>query len=103
MQDKIYEKLDPLIRVGKRKFAIYPYGDLGIQVQNILIEKYKINDSVFIDISDELNSEYTILLVDMNRGEYYKTRVNLLEKVSQERVEKGFFRKKECKSNYASC
>ena len=86
MQDKLHEKLDSLIRAGKRKFAIYPYGDIGIQVQNILIEKYKINDSVFMDISDNIHSGYIILLVNMNRDEYYKTRAVLLEKVSQERI-----------------
>lgn len=86
MQNKIYEKLDVLIQAGKRKFAIYPYGEMGIQVQNILIENYKIEDSVFIDSSEKLDSEYIVLLVNMNRRDYYQTRTALLENVSQERI-----------------
>lgn len=91
MEDKIYEKLDVLIQAGKRKFAIYPYGEMGIQVQNILIENYKIEDSVFIDSSEKLDSEYIVLLVNMNRGEYYQTRTALLDNVSQERIVDVFF------------
>ena len=46
---EIKNTIEKIIRNGKRKFIIFPFGDVGMQVKNILNEVYGITDVVVLD------------------------------------------------------
>lgn len=83
---KIRKKINNIIKQGKTKFIIYPYGRLGCKVKNILDEKidviclcvdhYKFlenNDIYDIDIfkNDEF-SDYNVLICSDKKSSYHK-------------------------------
>ena len=89
IKEFIEEKLDE----GYRKFIIFPYGDVGIKVKNILNSAYGIQEAFILDnhlcqynqaikpldVMEEIDHEdYAVLFSSTNKDIYQELKANLL-------------------------
>lgn len=101
--DKANRVVGNLIRGGKREFAIYPFGRLGMQLKEILNQRYGIKEKYIIDnrlaeISENnciINLEQfekvnthniTVLLASDSENIYSEIRSQLFKYIDMERI-----------------
>lgn len=97
----IRQVIESQLDMGKRKFIIYPFGDVGIKVKNILNNSYGIKEDYIIDnhlcqYNSEIQSStifevidcslYTVLLSTTNQVIYKELKSILFPFFSEEQI-----------------
>ena len=97
----IRQAIESQLDMGKRKFIIYPFGDVGVKVKNILNNSYGIKEDYIIDnhlcqYNSEIQSStifetidcslYTILLSTTIQSIYEELKSVLIPYFSEEQV-----------------
>lgn len=97
----IRQAIESQLDMGKRKYIIYPFGDVGIKVKNILNNTYGIKEDYIIDNHlCQYNSEiqsltifetidcslYTVLLSTTNQSIYEELKFVLIPYFSEEQI-----------------
>jgi len=93
--------INKLVKSGKRKFILFPYGEWGSMVERNLVQRYGIKDSIIIDnglaeVSEKVHkidylkeidwSNYTVLLTSENESIYAEIRTQILDYVDMEHI-----------------
>ena len=92
--------IESQLEIGNRNFVIFPYGDIGIEVENILEKVYDISPIGIFDNSlykynskikplyliNELKTEYSVILASTNETIYLELKENLKEYIADEKI-----------------
>lgn len=99
------DKIEQLIRLGKKNFVFYPFGIEGMDAKKILNEQFGIEESFIVDNKlakfnsniksvEELSNidtvQYTFLITNNNPEIYEDIRNTLKKYVPQENIEELF-------------
>ncbi|MCI8927326.1 MAG: hypothetical protein HFI96_06360 [Lachnospiraceae bacterium] len=86
------------LELGRKRFAIYPYGQVGVLVKYILNNYFEIHEEYIIDngqadsknifrIQDiQYEKDIYFLICSVNSGSYVQVRRNILEKIPSENI-----------------
>lgn len=96
--DIIKAKVSEQIEQGHKRFAIYPFGEIGVLVKYILNDYFQLDEEYIIDNGQansktifrlqeiEYEEDIYILICSVNPASYYQIRKSILDKIPSKNI-----------------